>query len=63
MFLNKLVKKFLRNEEGATAVEYVLIIAGIAVVIVGAIGIFGEQLVGAIEGLGDSLGLGGGGGE
>jgi pilus assembly protein Flp/PilA len=60
MILNKLVKKFLRNEEGATAVEYVLIIAGIAVVIVGAIGIFGEQLVGAIEGLGASLGLGGG---
>jgi pilus assembly protein Flp/PilA len=58
MILNKLVKKFLRNEEGATAVEYVLIIAGIAVVIVGAIGIFGEQLVGAIEGLGASLGLG-----
>ena len=62
MILNKLVKKFLRNEEGATAVEYVLIIAGIAVVIVGAIGIFGEQLVGAIEGLGASLGLGGDGG-
>jgi pilus assembly protein Flp/PilA len=60
MILNKLVQKFVRNEEGATAVEYVLIIAGIAVVIVGAIGIFGEQLVGAIEGLGASLGLGGG---
>lgn len=55
--LNKLLQKFVSNEEGATAVEYVLIVAGIAVVIVGGIGVFGEQLLSFIEGLGTSVGL------
>lgn len=35
-----------RGEKGATATEYALIIAGIAVVVFGAIGIFGEKLEG-----------------
>jgi len=55
--LNKLLQKFVSNEDGATAVEYVLIVAGIAVVIVGGIGVFGEQLLSFIEGLGTSVGL------
>ena len=58
--VKKLTKKFIRNEDGATAVEYVLIVAGIAVVIVGGIAVFGGQLLAAIQGLGASLGLGGG---
>jgi pilus assembly protein Flp/PilA len=57
--LKQLTSKFARNEDGATAVEYVLIVAGIAVVIVGGIAVFGQQLLAAIQGLGASLGLGG----
>jgi pilus assembly protein Flp/PilA len=60
MTFNKLLRKFARNEDGATAVEYVLIIAGIAVVIIGAVGIFGDTLVTEIEGVLTTLGIGGG---
>jgi Flp pilus assembly pilin Flp len=49
--LKKFTSKFLRNQDGATAVEYVLIIAGIAVVLIGAIGLFGDALVAQIEAL------------
>jgi pilus assembly protein Flp/PilA len=59
MLSKKILQKFLSNQDGATAVEYVLIVAGIAVVIVGGISAFGGELLGFIEGLGDSLGLGG----
>jgi pilus assembly protein Flp/PilA len=38
------IKKFLRDEEGATAVEYGLIAALIAVVILGAVTGIGQQL-------------------
>jgi len=53
----KILQKFVSNEDGATAVEYVLIVAGIAVVIVGGIAAFGADLLGFINGLGASLGL------
>jgi pilus assembly protein Flp/PilA len=33
-----------RNDEGATAVEYGLLVAGIAVVIIVAVGLFGTRL-------------------
>ena len=46
-----------RNEEGATATEYALIIAGIAVAIVTAIGVFGGQLSDFWNNLGTSLGI------
>ncbi|MFS0884204.1 Flp family type IVb pilin [Aeromicrobium sp. 179-A 4D2 NHS] len=46
-----------REEKGATATEYALIIAGIAVAIVAAIGVFGDALTGFWEGLGGELGL------
>lgn len=46
-----------RNEEGATATEYALIIAGIAVAIVAAIGVFGGQLSTFWNNLGGSLGI------
>jgi pilus assembly protein Flp/PilA len=59
MLSKKILQKFFSNQDGATAVEYVLIVAGIAVVIVGGISAFGGELLGFIEGLGDSLGLGG----
>ena len=57
--LKNIASKFLRNDDGATAVEYVLIIAGIAVVLVTAIGFFGDALEAQINALTASL-FGGG---
>jgi pilus assembly protein Flp/PilA len=53
--LKAITSKFARNEDGATAVEYVLIIAGIAVVIIGAIALFGQGLVAQITNLTNTL--------
>jgi pilus assembly protein Flp/PilA len=39
-----LVTRFLRNEDGATAIEYGLIAAGIAVVIITAVQLVGTNL-------------------
>lgn len=44
-----------RDEKGATATEYALIVAGIALVIIVAVGLFGTQLNGIWERIGDSL--------
>ena len=38
-------KKFIRNEEGATAIEYGLIAAGISVAIAAIVLLVGDQLV------------------
>lgn len=46
-----------REEKGATATEYALIIAGIAVAIVAAIGLFGTALTNFWTGLGAQLGI------
>ena len=45
--MNKLntIKAFVRDEEGATAIEYGLIAGGIAVVIIVAVGLAGDALV------------------
>jgi len=51
------MQTFLRDIRGATAVEYVLIIAGIAVAIVGALAAFGDDITAFIEGLGAELGI------
>jgi pilus assembly protein Flp/PilA len=42
--MSKFVTRFLKDESGATAIEYGLIAALIAVVIVGAVGALGTQL-------------------
>lgn len=47
-----------RKEEGATATEYALIIAGIAVAIVAAIAVFGTSLSNFWSGLSSRLSLG-----
>lgn len=39
-----MLKKFIRNEEGATAIEYGLIAAGIAVAIAAAVFTLGSRL-------------------
>lgn len=43
------IKKFLRDEEGATAVEYALIAALIAVAIIGTVKGVGDQLVNVFQ--------------
>ena len=47
--------QFIKNEEGATAIEYGLIAAGIAVAISAAVFAFGGDLTTLFEGLSDSL--------
>jgi pilus assembly protein Flp/PilA len=42
--MSKFIKRFARNESGATAIEYGLIVALIAVVIVGVVGTIGGKL-------------------
>lgn len=42
--MKKLVKPFLKNESGATAIEYGLIAGLVAVVIIAAVTTVGEQL-------------------
>ncbi|WP_445502886.1 Flp family type IVb pilin [Microvirga sp. G4-2] len=42
--MKSLVKRFLNDESGATAIEYGLIAALIAVVIIGAVTVIGTQL-------------------
>lgn len=43
------------SDRGATVVEYALLVALIALVVIGAITIFGEQLADFFGGLGDNL--------
>ncbi len=53
--LNRLTKAFIRNEEGATAIEYGLIAALIAVVIITAVSTVGTNLNIAFERVASSL--------
>jgi pilus assembly protein Flp/PilA len=50
------VARFLRNTEGATAIEYGLIAALIAVVIIGAITTVGTSLTGTFNSVSSVLG-------
>ena len=43
MALMKFLKSFIQEEEGATAVEYAIMVALIAAVIVGAVALLGER--------------------
>ena len=60
-------KKFFNDESGATAIEYGLIAAGIAVVIITVLGTIGTSLNARFNdvarGLGGGAGAGGGGGS
>ena len=44
--MKNLVARFVKDESGATAIEYGLIAAGIAVVIITAVNLVGTNLVG-----------------
>jgi pilus assembly protein Flp/PilA len=47
--MNKLFSRFVRDESGATAIEYGLIAALIAVVIIGALQALGGKLTGTFD--------------
>ncbi len=50
------VRAFLRNESGTTAIEYALIAAGISVVIVTAVNSVGTKLSGTFGSISSQLG-------
>lgn len=56
-FVTKLgsVQKFLKDEAGATAIEYGLIAAGISVVIIGAVNTVGGDLINTFTKVSTSL--------
>ena len=49
------IKKFVSNDEGATAVEYGLLVALIAAVIVGTVATLGGQVDAAFQAIVDAL--------
>jgi len=50
-----IVKKFAKNESGATAIEYGLIAVGISIAIIGMVKGVGGNLTGAFEKVNDNL--------
>ena len=52
-------KRFLRDESGATAIEYGLIAAGISVVIIGAVNTLGGKLINVFTNVSTQLGSAG----
>ena len=55
MQLTRFIQKFVRDEEGVTAIEYGLIAALIAVVIIAAVTIVGTQLRAVFQTIGTAL--------
>jgi pilus assembly protein Flp/PilA len=53
--MSKFVSRFLKDESGATAIEYGLIAALIAAVIVGAVSAIGSKLNGTFTGINSKL--------
>ncbi len=56
------LKKFIRDEQGATAIEYGLIAALVSVAIIGILTTLGDNLTATFQTVSDELGGGGGGG-
>jgi len=50
-----LLQSYKAQEDGATAIEYALIAAGIALAIAAAVYAFGDVLIGQFETMGDTL--------
>lgn len=53
--MNQFISRFLKDESGATAIEYGLIAAGIAVVIIAAVNTVGSNLSSTLKEVSDSL--------
>ncbi len=58
----RMLKKFIRDEQGATAIEYGLIAALVSVAIIGILTTLGDNLTATFQTVSDELGGGGGGG-
>lgn len=56
----ELIKAFIRDEQGASAVEYALLVAGIAVAIMGAVFALGGAITGQFVNVGQQIGGAGG---
>lgn len=54
--MKAMIQKFFRDEEGATAVEYGLLVALIAVVIIGAVTALGTAIQGKFQTAADTIG-------
>ncbi|MCB9946804.1 MAG: Flp family type IVb pilin [Rhodospirillaceae bacterium] len=54
--MSKLIRRFLRNEAGATAIEYGLIAALVAVASITALDSFGQSLIATFETVSNHLG-------
>jgi pilus assembly protein Flp/PilA len=61
--MRNFIKNFAKDESGATAIEYGLIAALMAVIIIAGIGLIGDQLSTKFSGIADAIGGAGGGGE
>jgi pilus assembly protein Flp/PilA len=53
--MNKLVSRFVKDESGATAIEYALIAAGIAIAIIAAVNGVGTALTGKFNAISTAL--------
>ncbi|MFT4091641.1 MAG: Flp family type IVb pilin [Asticcacaulis sp.] len=53
--MTKFFNRFIKDESGATAIEYGLIAALIALAIIGVVSTIGGQLQGAFQGISDEL--------
>ena len=53
--MSKFVSRFLKDESGATAIEYGLIAALVAVVLVTALGAMGNKLSGTFQSVSNNL--------
>ena len=51
----RMISRFLRNESGATAIEYGLIAAGIAVAIITVVTLLGTNLTATFQTVADAL--------
>jgi pilus assembly protein Flp/PilA len=57
--MKNLVSRFVRDESGATAIEYGLIAAGISVAIIAVVGTLGGKLKDTFKDVSDKLGTSG----
>ena len=53
--MRRLVTRFVKNEDGATAIEYGLIAAGISVVIITAVQLVGTNLQGTFNSVANAV--------
>ncbi len=58
----RMLKQLIRDEQGATAIEYGLIAALVSVAIIGILTTLGDNLTATFQTVSDELGGGGGGG-